>query len=96
MSKRTGRNWGEAKMVEIKGIDTLSTIGQPTVSENELLIYFSADRKGGMGGKDIWVAMRESKSEGFQRPFDLGPVINTPGDEMFPFLRNDTTLYFRF
>lgn len=94
MSKRTGRNWGEAKMVDIKGIDTLSTIGQPTVSENELLIYFSADRKGGSGGKDIWVAMRESKSEAFQRPFNLGPVINTPGDEMFPFLRNDTTLYF--
>ena len=72
----------------------MSTIGQPTISENELIIYFSADRKGGMGGKDIWVAYRDSKSDGFRRPLNLGDVVNTPGDEMFPFLRNDTTLYF--
>lgn len=93
-SRRSGRNWGKPEMVEIKGIDTLSTIGQPTVSEGELIMYFSADRKGGQGGKDIWVTTREKKSGQFKRPMNLGPVINTPGDEMFPFLRNDTTLYF--
>ncbi len=94
VSRRSGRNWGTPKMLEIKGIDTLSTIGQPTVSESELIIYFAAERKGGFGGKDIWVATRESKTEGFGRPMNLGPVVNTKGDEMFPFLRNDTTLYF--
>ena len=93
-SKRTGRNWGKAEMVDIKGVDTMSTIGQPTVSEGELIIYFASDRKGSFGGKDIWVAFRDSKAEGFGRPMNLGEVINTPGDEMFPFLRNDTTLYF--
>jgi peptidoglycan-associated lipoprotein len=94
MSRRSGRNWGTAEMVEIKGIDTLSTIGQPTVSENELIIYFAANRRGGMGGNDIWVALRDSKSDGFGRPLNLGDVVNTPGDELFPFLRNDTTLFF--
>jgi len=94
MARRTGRNWNDPEMVDIKGVDTMSTIGQPTISENELIIYFSSDRKGGMGGKDIWVAYRDSKSDGFRRPLNLGDVINTPGDEMFPFLRNDTTLYF--
>lgn len=94
VSRRTGRNWGNPEMVEIKGIDTLSTVGQPTISEGELIIYFSADRKGGQGGKDIWVAMRDTKTEEFRRPMNLGPVINTLGDEMFPFLRNDTTLFF--
>lgn len=93
-SRRSGRNWSEPEMVEINGIDTMSTIGQPTVSESELIIYFAADRKGGFGGKDIWVAFRESKTEGFKRPKNIGEIINTPGDEMFPFLRNDTTLYF--
>ena len=81
-------------MVDIKGIDTLSTIGQPTMSESELILYFSAERKGGMGGKDIWVTTRDNKTEPFKRPMNLGPVDNTKGDEMFPFLRNDTTLYF--
>lgn len=93
-SRRTGRNWGEPEMVEIKGIDTMSTIGQPTISEDELIIYFAADRKGGFGAKDIWVAYRDSKSDGFRRPKNIGEVVNTPGDELFPFLRNDTTLFF--
>lgn len=93
-SRRTGRNWGKPEMVEIKGVDTMSTVGQPTVSEGELIIYFSADRKGNIGGKDLWVAFRESKKDGFGRPMNIGPVINTAGDELFPFLRNDTTLYF--
>ena len=94
MARRSGRNWGKPEMVEIKTIDTMSTIGQPTVSESELIIYFAADRKGGFGGNDIWVAFRDSKTEGFNRPMNLGDVVNTPGDEMFPFLRNDTTLFF--
>ncbi len=93
-SRRTGRNWGDPEMVEIKGVDTLSTIGQPTISEGELILYFSADRKGGTGGKDIWVTTRDNKSDEFRRPMNLGEVVNTPGDEMFPFLRNDTTLFF--
>lgn len=93
-ARRTGRSWGEPKMVDIASIDSMSTIGQPTVSEGELVIYFSANRRSGIGGKDIWVAFRDSKSDGFGRPMNLGEVINTPGDEMFPFLRNDTTLFF--
>lgn len=93
-SRRTGRNWGEPEMVEIKGIDTMSTIGQPTVSESELIIYFASERRGGFGGKDIWVAYRESTRDAFKRPKNIGEIVNTPGDEMFPFLRNDTTLYF--
>jgi peptidoglycan-associated lipoprotein len=94
VSTRSGRNWGAVSMLDITGIDTLSIIGQPTISENELIIYYSADRKGGFGGKDIWVSTRDSKSKPFSRPLNIGPKVNTPGDELFPFLRNDTTLYF--
>ena len=93
-ARRTGRAWGKPEMVDIATIDTMSTIGQPTVSEGELVIYFSANRRNGLGGKDIWVAYRDSKSDAFKRPMNLGEVINTPGNEMFPFLRNDTTLFF--
>jgi len=84
-SKRSGRAWGKPEMVEIATIDTMSTIGQPTISEGELVIYFSANRRDGMGGKDIWVAFRDSKTKGFGRPMNLGEVINTHGNEMFPF-----------
>lgn len=93
-STRSGRSWTAAKILPIKGVDTLDVVGQPTLSENELILYFAADRRGGMGGRDIWVSLRKSTGEEFSRPLNIGPVVNTKGDEVFPFLRNDTTLYF--
>ena len=93
VSKRTGRYWSKPEMIPLS-YDSTEAIGHPSLSQDELMIYFSSDRPGGFGGKDIWVAFREGKSEKFSRPQNLGPVVNTPGDEMFPFLRADTLLYF--
>ncbi len=92
-SKRMGRSWGSPEMI-LLGNDTNAVIGHPAISENENIIYFASHRPGGSGGKDIWIATRESSNEDFGRPMNLGPVVNTPGDEMFPFLRSDTVLYF--
>jgi len=94
VAARSGRDYGKPTPVAINGVDTLDIIGHPTLSENELILYFSAERKGGFGGKDIWVSLREKKTEPFNRPLNIGPIVNTKGDEIFPFLRNDTTLYF--
>ena len=91
---KSGGNFSEARPVEIAGVDTLDIVGHPTLSSDELIIYFAAERKGGFGGNDIWVAMRDNTTEPFKHPFNLGERINTPGNEVFPFLRYDTTLYF--
>ncbi len=57
-------------------------------------LYFASDREGGMGGFDIWV-VRRLPTGAWAEPFNLGPPINTPGDEKFPFLRgNESVLYF--
>lgn len=92
-SNRTGRIWSTPELVPL-GLDSSEAVGHPSVSADEMVIYFSSNRPGGMGGKDIWVAFRESTGQPFGRPYNLGPIVNTPGDEMFPFLRNDTLLYF--
>ena len=92
-SRRTGTSFGEPTRIDIAGVDTLEYIGHPTLNEDESIMYFSAERRGGFGGKDIWVTMKGEDGK-FGRPFNLGDVVNTPGDELFPFLRNDTTLYF--
>ena len=91
---KSGGAFSEARPVEIAGVDTLDIVGHPTLSSDELIIYFAAERKGGFGGNDIWVAMRDNATEPFKRPFNLGEKINTAGNEVFPFLRYDTTLYF--
>ncbi|MDR0969968.1 MAG: OmpA family protein [Lentimicrobiaceae bacterium] len=93
-STRSGRMWAEPVPVEIQGIDTLDVVGQPTLDEGELVMYFATDRKGGFGQNDIWVTSRKSRKEKFGRPMNIGQQINTKGNERFPFLRNDTTLYF--
>ena len=94
VASKSGGSFSSPRPVEIVTVDTLDIVGHPTVSGDELILYFSAERDGGFGGKDIWVSTRKSTNEPFGRPFNLGENINTAGDEVFPFLRNDTTLYF--
>ena len=91
---KSGGAFSEARPVEIAGVDTLDIVGHPTLSSDELIMYFAAERKGGFGGNDIWVAMRDNTTEPFKHPFNLGERINTAGNEVFPFLRYDTVLYF--
>ncbi|MDZ7741508.1 MAG: OmpA family protein [Bacteroidota bacterium] len=92
-SDRTGRSFSAPELL-LLGNDTNAVVGHPAISNDELIIYFSAERPGGFGGNDIWVATRKSAREAFERPMNLGPRVNTPGEEMFPFLRNDSVLYF--
>ncbi len=93
VSKRTGKTYGQPEHVDLGG-DSTDVNGHPALSEDELMIIFSSNRKGGKGGKDLWYATRETKTEEFGRPINLGMAINTEGDEYFPFLKNDSTLYF--
>jgi peptidoglycan-associated lipoprotein len=92
-SRRTGRTYSEPELVNLGG-DSTSAIGHPTVSNDENMIVFAADFPNGFGGKDLWYATRKSTSEDFGMAKNLGPVINSAGDELFPFLRSDTVLYF--
>lgn len=72
--------------------DAYST-GHPALSADSRTLYFTSDMPGGMGGTDIWMCARKTESE-WQKPVNLGPAVNTEGDEMFPFIQNDGTLFF--
>lgn len=93
VSNRAGMNWGKPKALNL-GNDSSDIVGHPTVNQDESMIIFAADFPGGEGGKDLWFATRDGSSGEFGRPENLGDRINTEGDELFPFLRNDSTLYF--
>ncbi len=93
VSRRAGRNWGEPKALDLGG-DSTTVFGNPNISPDELTLSFSSNLPKGQGGKDIWMSTRKTTNDNFGRPMNAGPVINTPSDEMFPFMRNDTTLYF--
>ncbi len=92
VSQRKGKLWGEAQLLQIK-VDSGTTVGHPAVTDDESTIFFSSDQKGGYGGKDIWVVQKIKRNQ-WSEPMNLGPAINTSGDEMFPFIHADGTLYF--
>ena len=89
-SKRSDATWSTPVKFEIIN-DTLSAMGHPAVSPDGRFLYFSSDMPGGYGGKDIWRINLLDRAGSLE---NLGPQINTPGDEMFPYMRNDTTMYF--
>jgi peptidoglycan-associated lipoprotein len=90
VSSRSGAQWGAGQKVEIFK-DTLSMAAHPAAGPDGYL-YFVSDIMGGYGGKDIWrIRMDEI---GSSYPENLGDEINTPADEMFPCMREDSILYF--
>ncbi len=92
VTKRKGKLWGAPQLLQIK-VDDNTTIGHPTLSEDETTLIFSSDLSGGYGGKDLWICVK-GKRNTWSDPVNLGPMVNTPGDEMFPFLHTDGTIYF--
>ncbi|MDX2000884.1 MAG: OmpA family protein [Chitinophagales bacterium] len=70
---------------------------QPSVgmdADDNLFLYFSSDRQGGKGGKDIWVAAFD-ENLAFKSPVNAGTAINTSEDEVYPFFDSqEQLLYF--
>ncbi len=68
---------------------------QPTVSADGNTLIFVSDRPGGYGKTDLYISTRDQQSKAWSAPVNMGPVINTSGTELCPFLHSDSeTLYF--
>lgn len=84
----------ELKSVDIKGINTNHWEPHITVSSDGRVKYFSSDRPGGYGGRDIYKVVKLPNGS-WSEPQNLGPTINTKYDEDAPFVAIDNkTLYF--
>lgn len=90
-SKRSDAAWGKASVLELTK-DTLSSYAHPAVSPDGQWLYFVSDMPGGQGGLDIWrTRLTENGPGGVE---NLGPTVNTPGNEMFPTFRPNGDFYF--
>ena len=90
--KEKGR-WKEITLLNINKEGF--SFGHPSLSAPSIrgeYLYFSSDMNAGYGGKDIYVCRREV--DGWGEPVNLGPEVNTSGDEVFPYIFMDSTLYF--
>jgi len=91
MTNRAGGTWSTPQKIKIFNDSTVS-VAHPAISPDGQTLYFVSDSKKGHGGKDIWKATIANGECKFIE--DLEPEINTPGDEMFPSVRADGTLFF--
>ncbi len=91
-STREGTRWSNPVKLELLA-DSL-VAAHPSVSPDGQTLYFVSDMPGGLGGKDLYRSTRTSPGSPWSRPENLGTDINTRGNELFPFIREDGTLYF--
>jgi len=85
---------GEWKNVEELPFNSDSySVGHPSVSSDGKKLYFTSDMPGSIGLTDIFV-VDVFDGQGYSEPRNLGPIINTRGKEMFPFIDGNNTLYF--
>jgi peptidoglycan-associated lipoprotein len=68
------------------------SVGHPSLAPDDKTLYFVSDMPGGFGGTDIYVSHLENGQ--WSQPQNLGPVVNTQGNEMFPYIAKDGILYF--
>jgi len=90
MSVLIGGLWSNNKEFKYNSND-FST-GHPTLSRDGSKLYFASDRPGGYGQADIYVCVMTDGV--WSEPKNMSAFINTEGNEMFPFIHSDGTLYF--
>jgi len=91
-SSKSGDTWGEASPLTIMEDTILAA--HPAFTTDELTLYFVSNMPEGYGGTDIWMVQRESTGDEWEKPENLGDKINTKGNEVFPYVHPDGTLYF--
>jgi len=90
-AKKQGTKYGTVEDIAIASDS--ATIGHPALTPDDKILIFASDMEGGQGGKDLWYIREESRNK-WSKPINLGAEINTSGDEMFPFVRDNGDLYF--
>lgn len=82
--------WDHIAEVSFNGKDY--SVGHPSLSPDGNTFYFVSDMSGGEGGTDVWVVRKQG--EDWSKPENMGPRINTPGNEMFPWMSPTGVFYF--
>lgn len=94
VSENIGGEWSPIRSLSDKINLAGSWESQPSISADGQMLYFISDRTGGFGGYDIYRSLKSSAGE-WGTPINMGPLINSTGNEKSPFIHPDgKTLYF--
>lgn len=84
------KEWGA--LIPFEHNDSDHNLGHPSIAPDGMRLYFVSDRPGGFGGTDIWFCERLGNQWG--APQNMGPKVNTAGNEMYPWQGRDGSFYF--
>lgn len=90
---KRGQGWAEPEMLPLVS-DTATSVGHPTLSLDDQFLYFASDLEGGYGGRDLYMTSYNRRERAWETPKNLGPIVNTLGNELYPFVHADGYLYF--
>lgn len=95
-ARKSGKEW-DITPKPLPFCNDKYNFGHPSLSADGEKLYFASDMPGGLGDTnthDIWVVNYVKRGKTWGDPVNLGPVINTKGNEVFPYIFEDGTLYF--
>ena len=93
ISKKIGEEWSVPENLG-ENINTSAWEAQPSLSNDGSVLYFSSERKGGFGRKDLWMSELDKNNQ-WIKAINLGGAVNTVSDEVSPFIHaNGHTLFF--
>mgnify|MGYP000595568518 CR=1 FL=1 len=87
------KKFGTPEKLTIKDHDS-THVGQPAASNDGKALIFASNMAGGHGGVDLWMTTYNKKADSWSLPTNLGPEINTAGNDMFPVWAKDGSLYY--
>lgn len=95
VAKKSGSGYSDPTNLNLidRNADDSSRVGHPALTPDGKMLYFASDMPGGKGGRDIWFVTYDKKSDTWSKPTNLA-VVNTKGDEMFPYIAADGSLFF--
>ncbi len=88
----TGEYWD--KITSFPYNNNEYSTGHPAISADGRILVFASDMPRGFGGTDLYYCVRTGEGKQWGRPVNLGPKVNTEGEEQFPFLDKKGKLYF--
>ncbi len=90
---KRGQGWGEPEIIVVFP-DSITSVGHPSLAPDDETLYIASDHEDGYGGRDIYMTRYNRRERGWEAPKNLGPSVNTLGNELYPFIHEDGYLYF--
>jgi len=89
-ARKEGTTW--SNVVDLPINSEAFSNRHPSISSDGMTLYFASNMPGGFGGSDIYVVKKEGTYWGI--PQNLGPQVNTPENDAFPFIYKNQYLFF--